>query len=461
MSDDPQRTKPSGRAVPSGRLTRLFGLGSLATGIAGNMLADGARHLAQGKRPRIADMLLTPANAHRVADKLAHMRGAAMKVGQLLSMDAGDLLPPEIGAILARLRADATSMPMSQVVAMLNANWGEGWRSQFQQFSFTPVAAASIGQVHFGILADGQRVAVKIQYPGVRESIDSDIDNVATLIRLSGLIPKTVDFEPLLQQAKAQLRDEADYQHEAAALRRYRAFLADNPDYALPDVFDALTTDCVLTMTRMDGTPVDSLTHAPQEERDRIATLLIGLFFREIFVFRFIQTDPNFANYRYDRTSGQLILLDFGAARAYSAEMTEHYRQLLQAAIDNAAENIVQPAIALQYFDSNTAPHHREAVIAMFMQVCEPLRTIGAYDFGTSDLAARLRNAGMALGMERDFWHTPPAEIVLLHRKIAGLYLIAARLRARVDVRQLLDQVERELAPSPKTCTQKSTITIM
>ena len=438
MPDDLQNNRAPGRAVPSGRLTRLFGLGSLATGIAGNMLADGARNLAQGKRPRLSDMLLSPANAHRVADKLAHMRGAAMKVGQLLSMDAGDLLPPEIGAILARLRADAAAMPMSQVVAVLEANWGAGWRHQFQQFSFTPVAAASIGQVHFGVLADGRRVAVKIQYPGVRESIDSDINNVATLIRLSGLVPKTVDFDPLLLQAKAQLREEADYRHEAAALQRYRTLVAGSPDYALPEVHDALTTDCVLTMTRMDGVPVDTLTSAPQAERDRVATLLIGLFFREMFAFRFIQTDPNFANYRYDRANGQLILLDFGATRLYAAEMIEHYRQIVSGAIDCDAAVIDGAAMALGYVDTATAARHRQAVTALFIDVCEPLRTVGPYNFGTSDLAARLRDAGMALGMERDFWHTPPADIVLLHRKIAGLYLIAARLGARVDVRQLI-----------------------
>jgi predicted unusual protein kinase regulating ubiquinone biosynthesis (AarF/ABC1/UbiB family) len=415
MADDPPDDLRR-RAVPSGRMTRLFGLGTLATGIAGSMLAEGARHLAQGKRPRLGDLMLTPANAHRVADKLAHMRGAAMKVGQLLSMDAGDLLPPEIGAILARLRADATPMPMSQVVSVLDANWGEGWRRHFTQFSFTPVAAASIGQVHFGVTSDGRRVAVKIQYPGVRQSIDSDIDNVAGLLKMSGLIPKTVDFGPLLLQAKAQLHEEADYLHEAAALRRYRDLLADSLDYALPEVHDALTTD------------------APQDERDRIVRLLIALLFREMFEFRLIQTDPNFANYRYDRDTRRLILLDFGATRAYSPDMIDHYRQILDGAIRRDPVVIAPAAMALDYFDENTSALHREAVLGMFIDVCEPLRFDGAYDFGRSDLAARLRDAGMALGMERDFWHTPAADVLLLHRKMAGLYLLAARLQARVDV---------------------------
>lgn len=100
-------------SVPSGRLARLARLGSLASGVAGGMLAEGARQLAKGNRPSVSDLLLTPANAKRVTEQLAQLRGAAMKVGQLLSMDAGDLLPEELTAILARLRADAKPMPMS------------------------------------------------------------------------------------------------------------------------------------------------------------------------------------------------------------------------------------------------------------------------------------------------------------------------------------------------------------
>ena len=162
MADEPV-TKSS--AVPHGRWSRLARLGSLAGGVAGNMLAEGARQFAQGKRPQMHQLLLTPANARRVADQLAQLRGAAMKVGQLLSMDAGELLPPELAEILSRLRADAIPMPMSQVVAALNANWGEGWDRYFERFSFTPMAAASIGQVHFGQRKDGRKSRSKSSTP--------------------------------------------------------------------------------------------------------------------------------------------------------------------------------------------------------------------------------------------------------------------------------------------------------
>ena len=433
-------TKPPvpGTAVPAGRWSRMARLGSLATGVAGGMLAEGARQLAQGKRPVLGNLLLTPANAHRVAEQLSKLRGAAMKVGQLLSMDAGDLLPPEIAAILARLRSDATPMPMSQVVAVLDAGWGEGWRHQFRQFSFTPIAAASIGQVHFAQLKDGRDVAIKIQYPGVRQSIDSDVDNVAGLLRLSGLLPSTLDIAPLMADAKLQLHEEADYLCEGRYMTQYGNLLAGATDYAVPALVPELTSASVLTMTRMDGVPIESMTGAPQEVRDRIATLLIGLVLRELFEFHLIQTDPNFANYRYDTVTAQVILLDFGATRVYPEELVTQFRAIVRGALAGDMAAMDTAACAIGYYDAKTAAHHRQAVLAMFAQACEPLRSEGPYDFGQSDLAARIRDAGLALGREPDFWHTPPAAALFLHRKLGGVYLLAARLQARVDMATLI-----------------------
>jgi predicted unusual protein kinase regulating ubiquinone biosynthesis (AarF/ABC1/UbiB family) len=428
--------------VPSGRWSRLGKLGALATGVAGGMLAEGARQLASGKRPALGDLLLTPANARRVADQLAQLRGAAMKVGQLLSMDAGDLLPPEVADILARLRADAVPMPMSQVVSVLDANWGKGWNRQFAQFSFTPVAAASIGQVHLGRTKDGRQLAVKIQYPGVRASIDSDVDNVATLLRMSGLLPKGIDIGPLLADAKRQLQVEADYLQEAASLRRYGTLLAGFDQYALPEMHADLTTQNVLAMTCMGGVPIESLASQPQGERDHVTALLMQLLFREIFEFRLVQTDPNFANYRYDTESRQLILLDFGATRAYDAVMADSYRRIMCAGAGGATAaglaEIDEAACAIGYFRDDTPQRQRDAVIGLFMLACEPLRHVGAYDFGASDLSLRIRDAGLAFQKEKEFRHVPPTDALFLHRKLGGLYLLAARLKARVDVRAML-----------------------
>lgn len=424
-------------AVPDGRWSRLARLGSLAGGVAGSMLAEGARQFAQGKRPQMHQLLLTPANARRVAEQLAQLRGAAMKVGQLLSMDAGELLPPELAEILSRLRADAIPMPMSQVVSALNANWGEGWDRHFERFSFTPMAAASIGQVHFGQRKDGRKVAVKIQYPGIRRSIDSDVDNVAALLRVSGLLPKSLDIKPLLDEAKKQLHDEADYRREGACMMQFSSLLADAREFMVPEMHDDLTTENILAMTRLDGDAVETLIHLPQAERDRIVSLLFRLLFREIFEFRLIQTDPNFANYRYAAASQQLILLDFGATRAYPASMVDSYRQLMNCATRNDRKGMDEAAVAIGYFQQDIKKNQRQAVLDIFALACEPLGHIGEYDFGASDLGVRIRDAGMVLGMDRDFWHTPPADALFLHRKLGGLYLLAAKLKARLDVNGL------------------------
>lgn len=424
-------------AVPSGRWERLARLGGLAGSVAGGMLAEGARQFAQGQRPRFSDLLLTPGNAQRVADQLSRMRGAAMKLGQLLSMDAGDLLSPELAAIFARLRAEATPMPMSQVVAVLGANWGAGWERNFERFSFTPAAAASIGQVHLAQTRDGRHLAIKVQYPGVRRSIDSDVDNVATLLRISGLLPGSLDIEPLLQEAKSQLHAEADYLQEADYLRRYGALLADAGEFLLPEVHAELTTGSVLAMSRVDGVPVESLSHAAQAERDRVARLLMALLFRELFEFRLIQTDPNFANYRYDTASRRLILLDFGATRPYRESTVDAYRRLMSAAVAGDRPAMSAASLDIGYFQAGIPDRQREAVLNLFSLACEPLRHDGEYDFGRSDLAARIRAAGMALSTDRNLWHTPPADAIFLHRKIAGLFLLAARLKARVNVREL------------------------
>ena len=431
------KNEPQTRAVPSGRISRLARLGSLASGVAGGMLAEGLRQFVQGRRPSVGDLLLTPANARRVADQLAQLRGAAMKVGQLLSMDAGDLLPPALTEILARLRADAHAMPMSQLVPVLEAAWGKGWENQFARFSFTPLAAASIGQVHAAQRHDGRRLALKVQYPGVRQSIASDVDNVATLLRMSGLLPRTLDIAPLLAEAKRQLHAEADYRLEAAHLSEYRRLLADRSEFLLPEIDPDLTTDNILAMSFVEGVPVESLHAAPQAERDRLLTLLFTLLFREIFEFGRVQTDPNFANYLYAPQEQRLVLLDFGATRVFAPALVDAYRRLLSAGLRDDLPAIDAAAAEIGYFQADIQPRHRQQVLTIFRQACEPLRHAGAYDFAASDLARRIRDAGMQLGMDREFWHTPPVDALFLHRKIGGLYLLAARLKARVDIRQL------------------------
>ncbi|WP_174297889.1 ABC1 kinase family protein [Sphingomonas bacterium] len=431
-----------GRAVPSGRLARLGVFGKLAGGVAGGMVAEGTRRLAAGQRPRLNDLLLTPGNIGRLADQLAHLRGAAMKLGQMISMDAGDLLPPELSAIMARLRDKASPMPPAQLQQVLTAQWGAGWRTRFARFEASPIAAASIGQVHRATTHDGRVLAIKVQYPGVAVSIDSDIDNVATLLRVSGLLPAGLDVAPLLGEAKRQLAEEADYEREARQLAAFGALLADDPRFVVPAPDPAFTTSQVLAMDFVAGVPVETLTQAPQEVRDRVAATLIGLVLRELFDFGLMQTDPNFGNYRWQPGAGgedgRLVLLDFGAARAVPAATAGSYRGLLTAALAGERDGVRDAAVEAGFVGAAAMDRHRPQVNAMIDVVLRELNRPGAFDFGDRGFVAVLREEGTGIAADRAAWHLPPVDTLFVQRKISGTALLAARLKARVDVRSLL-----------------------
>lgn len=428
----------SSSKVPAGRLARLGGFASLAGKLAGGMMAEGAKRLAKGESGSRMELLLTPANVKRVTNQLAHMRGAAMKLGQLLSMDAGDLLPKELADMLARLRDNANAMPPKQLAAVLKSELGDDWQGHFADFTFKPMAAASIGQVHRAEHDNGMQLAVKVQYPGVRQSISSDVDNVATLLRISGLLPQGVDYQALLQEAKAQLNREADYLQEAAFMERFQEAIGDTPEFLLPKPLMNLCRPGVLVMHYVEGVPVESLQSQPQAVRDRVVTQLFSLLFRELFEFQLVQTDPNFANYRYSEDTEQLILLDFGACREYSPEFSQAYRQLFAASLQQDQPGMDQALTTIGFFSEQIASEQRLRVLELVKLACEPLQQDVPFDFGQSDLALRLREAGTALSFQHNYWHTPPADAIFLHRKIGGLYLLAARLNASVNVRALL-----------------------
>ena len=447
MAEKPNKSAESptrsSRAVPSSRLSRIGRLGSLAGRIAGNVVSQGAGQLLKGEKPALSSLLLTPKNISNIADQLASMRGAAMKLGQLISMDAGDFLPEELAVILGRLRDDADPMPKDQLIATLNQSWGEKWQHDLLYFSFAPIAAASIGQVHKVVTMDGRMLAVKVQYPGVKKSIDSDVDNVATLIRLTGLVPKSLDINPLLQEAKTQLHQEADYVREADMLNRYRALVEStdilckgNNAFVIPQTFAPLTTSTVLAMDFIEAQDLDALLNEPQDVRDAVMTALMTLFFNEIFHFKLLQSDPNLANYRFKPDTKEIVLLDFGATRDGPDAISAQYQALLNSAAANDRAMMQQAAFRIGLIDESHSQTQVDAVINIGMEACEAIRCEGAYDFGQSDLIARLHEKGMALTMEHNFWHTPPVDALFIHRKLGGLFLLAKRLKAKVDMRK-------------------------
>ena len=428
---------PRETPVPEHRVSRLWHLGRLVGGLAGGVISEGVRQLSAGRRPSPAELLLTPANATRLAERLSEMRGAAMKVGQLLSMEAGDFLPPELTRILGVLREQAHPMPLGQVAAVLKRAWGDDWSTHFRRFSFTPLAAASIGQVHEAETRDGRHLAIKVQYPGVRRSIDSDVDNVATLLGLFRVLPQELDLQPLLAEAKRQLHEEADYLSEAHHLQAYADRLDNDPGFVLPSVDAELTTAEVLAMSFVPGEPIESLAEAPQGQRDHVATQLWDLVLREFFDWGLVQTDPNFANYRYD-ASGRIGLLDFGATRAYAPGWIEAFRHLLRTALRGDRPGIGAAATEVGYLGASDDGAYRDAVVELIHLAAEPARTQGLFDFGTTDIARRVSEQVLTLRLDHRYGRLPPPDVLFLHRKLGGMYLLSQRLRARVDLAGLI-----------------------
>ena len=407
----------------------------MAGGIAGGMIAEGARRLSQGQRPHLSDMLLTPANAMRVTDQLSRLRGAEMKLGQMISLDAGDVLPAELTAILSKLRDSAHFMPPAQLQRVLDAEWGAGWRRRFKHFEAIPIAAASIGQVHRATLPDGRVLAIKVQYPGIAASIDADVDNVGSLLRLSSLLPATLDIAPLLSEAKRQLHEEADYLREADQMRRYQSLLADNPAFILPAPVDELSGRNVLAMDFIKGQPIETLESAPQETRDAVMSALITLTLRELFEFGYMQTDPNFANFRWQAESQRIVLLDFGAARAVPPHIVAAYRALMVAGLTEDRAALRAALLSIGFVAPATLERHGPAIDAMIDILIEHLGKPGLFDFADRSFVDRVRHHAETIVADRAAWHIPPADTLFVQRKVSGTALLAVRMQARMPLR--------------------------
>jgi len=432
-----ETSDPRARAVPTSRASRAARMGGLTAGLLGSAAAEGARQLMRGQRPSPRDLFLTPSNAQRLTQQLSQMRGAAMKMGQLLSLEAGDVLTPELAAVLRPLQAQAHFMPPAQLKKVLSAAWGPDFTKRFKKFDVRPIAAASIGQVHRAQTRDGRDLAIKVQYPGIRNSIDSDIRNLAGLMRMSGLVPRGMNLDPLLEEGRRQLHDEADYAQEAQYLQRFATLLADDPTCIVPEFHDDLSTPDVLAMSFVPSDPIDTLEDQGQTVRDDMATRLIALMMREVFEFRLVQSDPNFANFRWQPDSGRLVLLDFGATRDLTEALVLKSRAMLRPALGNDLNGLAKSLNELGLLADALPEHTRRDILDMVAMANGPMLSEDGFDFGDTSLVADLRDRGMEMGRDRSIQHIPPADVLYLQRKAAGLFLLATRLKAHVSLRDL------------------------
>ncbi|MDP2008138.1 MAG: AarF/ABC1/UbiB kinase family protein [Rubrivivax sp.] len=435
MSTPPPQP-PRSAPVPQGRTRRFLHMGRAVGELAAGAAAEGLARLARGDNLALSQLMLTPGNARRLAERLSTMRGAVMKVGQLMSMDGKGVLPPAFAELLGGLRDRAHHMPATQLTEVLEREYGSDWHRRFRRFSFEPVAAASIGQVHRAETHDGRVLALKIQYPGVRRSIDSDVANLALLARTPGLVPAGLAVAPVLERVRQQLHHETDYRAEARHATAYRALLGDDPVLSVPAVVDAHCTDHILATDFVAGIPVDRLaqTGQPQARRDHVALALARLSVREFFDMRLVQTDPNFGNYLFDADTGRVALLDFGATEAVSDERVEQLRELGRGLRDGDAPRIRAAALAVGFVAEEDPPAQTQALLDMMALAGEPLRQRGAYDFGASDLFGRVFDQGRAQYLGEGYARTPPPDLLFLQRKFVGTFMLCSRLQARLDI---------------------------
>jgi predicted unusual protein kinase regulating ubiquinone biosynthesis (AarF/ABC1/UbiB family) len=447
--DDKPADRSREKAVPSGRLARIGTFGRLVGGVAGGMAAEGARRLSSGERISARDLILTPGNVQRLTDRLSHLRGAAMKMGQMISLDAGDFLPPELSKILATLRDQANFMPTRQLDQVLKSEWGPDWRKQFRWFNPRPIAAASIGQVHKALTRDGELLAIKVQYPGVAKSIDSDVDNVMTLLKVAGFAPPELEIEKLLAAAKQQLHEEADYQREGAQMEMYRERLAGIEGFVVPRLHEGLTRGSILAMSFEEGVSIEELENESPERRNATMERLMRLVARELFDFGVMQTDPNFANFRFRPSTGEIVLLDFGACRDVDPDVSNGYRKMLRAGLNGNREEVLAATIESGFMMPIVAEKHPERVNRMIDIVINEMREDKPFDFGDRAFVPLLREEGMEIAKDKDTWAFPPIETLFVQRKVSGTALLGARLKAKVNIRRLTEEVLASTKPLP------------
>jgi aarF domain-containing kinase len=378
----------------------------------------------------------------RLVAKLSRMRGAALKLGQMMSFQDSKMLPPAIQQVLLRVQDSADYMPAYQRDKVLASNLGPEWRELFSSFEEKPMAAASIGQVHSAVLrSTGEKVAVKIQYPGVANSIDSDLSNLSLLLTASRLLPKGLYLDKTIANARTELAWECDYQREAECGQRFREYLSDEADvFKVPKIYAEASGAQVLAMEYMDGVGVTKLKDLTQDEKDWIGTQILRLCLREMTEFRFMQTDPNWTNFLYNTKTKKLELLDFGASRDYPEDFISTYTRLLLAASRTDKETVRELSIKLGYLTGHESKAMLNAHISSVLTLAEPFLESSpkVYDFRDQTITERVK--ALIPVMIRERLAPPPEETYSLHRKLSGAFLLCAKLGSRVPCRELFEK---------------------
>ncbi|MFZ9043280.1 MAG: ABC1 kinase family protein [Candidatus Nanopelagicaceae bacterium] len=434
--------------LPQGTSKRSAKMASIPLSLAGRGAIGFGRQLI-GQSPDFAFADLQEKTAEQIFKVLGELKGGAMKFGQALSVFEA-ALPEDIAKpyreTLVKLQEAAPPLPARVVHKVLAKELGEHWRDNFADFNDTPAASASIGQVHKGIWKDGRAVAVKIQYPGAKEALISDLNQIQRFAKIFQLLLPGVEMKPLLEELKARIIEEVDYRYEASAQSAcFEAYKGDS-DIAIPEVI--MATDRVLVRQRLEGTPLSKvITDGTQEERNNAGIRLARFHFTAPMRAGLLHADPHPGNFRVLK-DGRLGVLDFGACNRLPNGFPEPFKRLLKNALEGDAialyNGFKEDGFILADVEVNP-----ELVLDYLLPLVEPLRT--DYFAYSRDW---LRTQSVRVGDPRNptakigFQLNLPPEYVLIHRVTLGTTGIFCQLRAEGNFRDEALSWFPEITPS-------------
>ena len=415
-------------------MARNARMAQLGSSLGATYASNRARRIfASTERRDALDAELELKTAEQVADALGSMKGALMKIGQMASfLDNG--LPEPIREALAQLQQNAPPMHGDLAAKVVTDELGQHPGDLFAEWDPTPIASASIGQVHRAMTHDGRAVAVKVQYPGVDRAILADLGNTDALVNLIGMVFPGLDTEPLVEEIRERVVEELDYTNEAANQQKFADYYRNHPFITIPDVVDELSTGRVLTSTLSDGVRFTELETWTQAERNRAAEMIYRFVFRSLYRLHSFNGDPHPGNYLFHRGGG-VTFLDFGLVKHFTMDEVDLFESMIDARVlhpDNARyRRIIEGANILK----PGAPLTDDEVGDYFGHFYELLRQEGVHTVTHEYAAATVRYMFDMRGEVSRVpkWSNVPKSLVLIQRINLGLFAILAQLGATAD----------------------------
>ncbi|MGQ0502617.1 MAG: ABC1 kinase family protein [Panacagrimonas sp.] len=449
-------SKPGLSSLRTGSFERNFALTKLGFGAGSQIVAHSIANLFRGEVSRSeSDRAFYKRQAEILRDELGQLKGSVMKAGQMLSLYGQYFLPEEAVTVLSQLQDDTPAVQWRVVAPVLERALGRKRLSELD-VDETPLAAASLGQAHRARRkSDGLEVVVKIQYPGVADAIESDLKTLSRLLMMTRMAPKGLDLSPIFAELREMLHREVDYAAERNFTETFARRLADDPRFVVPRVLTDYSSDQVLTTTYEHGYHVKDphVQGLSLERRSALGGAFVDLFVTELFRWHMVQTDPHFGNYRIrpgEDGKDRIVLLDFGATRVFGRGFVENYANIVRGGVERDHAQILRGACDIGLMSDRFPEHVHEAFALMCEMITEPfagnepgrvppqlLNAQGEYKWGESDLPMRAGQLAAKNAFSK-YFRLPPREIVFLHRRLSGVFIMLATLHAEVDARPML-----------------------